>query len=180
MRYYLGITGTGGKVAGSFEVGEIVGQLMKVKTNNVYNKIGGYTLGDNISRYINLENAIKQGYTNQKFAIQIKDFREECIYLTDYCEGCSKPFTGWQHDIEDCASCFDDLRGRVILKWQGEDYDDLVKRLPQSFQYIICPETGEKAILVSIHQKWFDMIKSGEKKYEFRNVLPKALRGEKQ
>lgn len=167
-RLYFGITNTGGMIKGSAEVGKIREDFANVYTSKEYN-----------NKY--LDGLREMGYTNQKYAIEIKDFREEELVISDVCKDCGTHKTGWIHDIETCAGCFDDLidNKHMIMKWEGEEYDDIVFKLPQSFQYIVDPHTSDKAILYSIHQKWFNMIASGEKKYLFTNVLPKLLRGER-
>ena len=152
MRVYLGITGTGGQIRGSYEVGNVYKSAIAPKT--LFNSVwGNYKCLDAEKmdwRY--------QGYTNQKYAFEIKGFREESLSANGV------------HQDPNCPI------------WMiGYDSLKPIKRLPQGFCYVIDPfgtSLCDKAVLMPIHQKWFDMIESGEKKYEFRNVLPRAMKGE--
>jgi hypothetical protein len=149
MRIYLGIAGTGGKVLGSFEVAKIY----KYKYDLDLDLYCYHCFG--LSKTIKHKNNI--GCTGQKYAIEIKDFRKEDLTIDD--------FTKYYNPMEETF-----------------DSGHLINKLPQSFMYIKEPyveyETKSKAILMPIHQEWFDKIASDEKKWEFRNKLPKALNGE--
>ena len=163
MRIYLGITGTGGKVAGSFEVGEIYEKFEDfsiirenlecwsyANINNKCRRIDRFKMFHSKKNDELLWQGWNTGWEMQNYAIEIKDFRKEKLQLID----------------------------DVATFWKWNEKDEYVTKLPQSFAYVFDPYDGEMAILTSIHQEWFDMIKSGEKKYEYRNILPIALRGE--
>lgn len=153
MRIYLGITGTGGQIQGSFEVGEIYSPSGMDGNHIFLNTLN--TINDDHYNLKELKNnLVESGFNFQKYAIEIKDFREEDLNVYDF------------QAIAD---------GEPPFRW--------LQRLPQSFQYVYDQHQKvsgrEKAILMPIHQNWFDMIADGTKNYEFRNKLPKALRGAK-
>lgn len=173
-RIYLGITGTGGMVRGSYEVGNIYEILYygndykRVLEHIRFSKTKdiSHDLFIDDEDYAGLQ---RQGYDGEvpKYAIEIKDFREEDYELANdyerlnaHAHGCNDYIVGYG-DEEGCDT-------------------KIIKRLPQSFQYICKPYMAPtKAILMPTHQKWFDMIKSGDKVLEFRRTLPIAMRGER-
>ena len=171
MRIYLAVTGTG-EVKGSFEVGEI---YIKKKQDSYYVTLERID-NKNIGLMLGIELFGKQGYANQKYAIEIKDFKQEKLFIfKQYCKK-QKCFEFKKQYFEaECDDC-NSYHNEMIMKPRNMEY---IIKTPQGFQYINDPETDETAILMPIHQKWFDMIASGEKEYEFRNILPKILRSEK-
>ena len=159
---YLGITGTGGKVCGRFRVGNVYeihddfcGELYDCfsyrNMNKECNPLYRYTSFHSVQLDRLKWQGWNIGWNKQKYAIEILDFEEVDLHINQ---------TGYYG------------------KWSSQ-FRESISRLPQSFQYIIFDgKASSKSILMPIHQKWFDMIKSGKKKYVFRNVLPKMLRGE--
>jgi hypothetical protein len=154
MRIYLGITKSGGLVKGSFEAGEIL-NLLKISRERIMlrNPVNDFVL------FMDIIKLADQGYTDQRHAIPITDFRRE-EYQT--------------------ASKIEDSKRLYAPTYKGSDIGLAVLDMPKFFQYIWLP--GSKysfdiAILMPISQEQFDMIASGDKKYLFMRVLPRALRG---
>jgi len=163
MRIYFVETKTGGKVVFSAAVEMVYTTHLTGRiTDNIRLAGIAITISDEIvlcplrcispkdQIYVTETELEKQGYAEQEYAIELTDIMTETLTLDDFAT----------------------LNG------------EKVKRTPQSFQYVQrvydCPvkmlEDMDNHILIPIHKKWADMIISGEKKYEFRNVLPKALK----
>jgi len=200
MRIYLGITGTGGKVLGSFEVGDIFKlKLPDERYFDITGKEVPWSQNEtfkvwNECSWENLKE--EHGWDMQNYAIEIKDFREEDVSVSDLVkylpdekiEEVYKDFDRYgckhlrrHHRGYESACCINIVNPKCCFNEDINFYWECplnrLKKLPQSFQYI--RDGNDQAILMSIDRKWFDMIASGEKKYEFRNVLPNALKGGK-
>lgn len=135
---------------------------------------GAFALSNGFaSMQLYMEELTALGYNGQKYAIELRGYRDEAnlaLYVWSRC-GIYKECRDVKHVYK--CDCF--CQYKPIQK---HDSTEFVKKLPRSFCYIQDPHTGDLAILITIDQPTFNRIKDGMQNYIFTNVLPRALRGE--
>ncbi len=169
MRIFIVETKSGGKVVGSFETGEVYeniwGKSRFCNRNGSFKRFQTITNENKSALMLESYSAFEQGYTDQKYAIEILDWQEDDLTLEDFRQPIY--YRGLQR------------YNQKLGNTKKTDNDWKIKEPIRAFCYAVFMNEKPQRnmhIIIGMHRKWIDMIRNGQKQYEFRNVLPKALR----
>jgi hypothetical protein len=161
-RIYQVLTGSGGKVVLSYVAGEIRELTNHGAENRNMNQFriefkklhpkGDWDYDHSIIG-TKVRDLFRQGYVDQRYAIEIKDVRAAKLHITDF--------------LKDKKGKYE----QITRTPQGFQYAHLCLGIDEHHQ-----EQWEDVILMSIHPQWADMIKDGTKTLEFRDRLPNLLK----